>query len=290
MRQVLFEIPYVHLKVFGYGLMLFIAFLASMHLAASLARRSKLDPEVIYDLALWLFVGGLVGARGFYVAQYWGTRVQSLGDVIKIWEGGIVLYGSIMGGTAAFVLYRALRPFPFLPMLDVIAPALALGIGIGRIGCFLNGCCYGDLCELPWGVAFPGPHGIQPGSAPWADQVRHGLITRTADWSLPVHPTQLYSALDGFVLMALLLAFFPLRRRDGEVMALLMVSYPVTRFLIEWLRNDEGAFLVGMTISQTISVAVFTGGVLMWGWLVTRPKGRFADLEETPIELEVASG
>src|SRR5262245_2268138 len=147
MQQILFRIPGVGLPIFGYGLMLFLAFLGSMHLAAWRAKREKLDPEMVYDLALWVFLGGLVGARIFYVWQYWGDRVKSIVDIFKVWEGGIVLYGSIMGGTAAFFLYRALRPFPLRPMLDVVAPALVLGIALGRIGCFLNGCCYGDVCD-----------------------------------------------------------------------------------------------------------------------------------------------
>jgi phosphatidylglycerol:prolipoprotein diacylglycerol transferase len=279
MRSILFEIPYVHVRIFGYGFMLCVALLASMSLAAWLARRSKLDPNTIYDLALWLFVGGIVGARLFYVIQYWGTpQIQGLGDIFKIWQGGIVLYGSIMGGAAAFLVYRWRHPFPFRPMIDVVAPALAIGIAFGRLGCFLNGCCYGDLCHLPWGVSFPGPHGIQVGSAPWADQVRSGLIPRSAPWSLPVHPTQLYSTIDGLILCGLLLAYFPLRRRDGEVMALLMVTYPINRYLIEWLRGDEGVFFAGMTISQTISTVIFVGGVAFWAWLSRQPVGRYEDL------------
>src|SRR3954470_16892615 len=98
MRQVLLTIPGVGIKVFGYGLMLFFAFLGSMNLAARRARRERLDPEIIHDLALWMFVGGLVGARAFYVWQYWGTRIRTVGEIFKIWEGGIVFYGSIMGG------------------------------------------------------------------------------------------------------------------------------------------------------------------------------------------------
>src|SRR4051812_18753451 len=115
MRQVLFYIPVLGLPIFGYGLMLFFAFLGSMNLAAWRAKREKLDPEVVYDLALWVFVGGLLGARIFYVAQYWGKRVHSFWDIFKIWEGGIVLYGSIMGGTIAFFTYWALRRFPLRP-------------------------------------------------------------------------------------------------------------------------------------------------------------------------------
>jgi phosphatidylglycerol:prolipoprotein diacylglycerol transferase len=180
-----------------------------------------------------------------------------------------------MGGTAAFFLYRLLRPFPLRPVLDVVAPALALGIALGRFGCFLNGCCYGDRCDLPWAVSFP------PGRRRGRSD-KPGLIDASAPGSLPVHPTQLYSALDGLILLALLSAYYPLRRRDGEVMALLMVSYPVTRFLIEHLRNDEGAFFAGMTISQNISVALLLCGLLSWYRLWRLPAGRHADTAEDP--------
>src|SRR5262249_16321097 len=212
-------------------------------LVAWRAKREKLDPELLYDLSLWIFVGGLLGARLLYVWEYWGVvqdgkvQIGSLLDIFKIWKGGIVFYGSVMGGVLAFLLYWSLRRFPLRATLDAIAPALALGIAIGRLGCFLNGCCYGDRCDLPSAVSFPGQRVGVPGnrerivepSPPWADQWRHRLIPDKATWSLPVHPTQIYSSIDGLILFALLWAYYPLRRRDGEVMALLMVTYPVTR-------------------------------------------------------------
>ncbi len=281
MWQVLYTIPILGgVKVFGYGTMLFFAFLGSMSLAGRLARREKLDPEVIYDLALGMFLGGLIGARAFYVIQYWGVKVHSLGDVFKVWEGGIVLYGSIIGGTAVFFGYRLLRPFPLRPFLDVVAPALALGIAVGRFGCFLNGCCFGDVCSLPWAVSFPEP------SPPWGAHVAWHLIGAESPRSLPVHPTQLYSVVDGLLLMTLLLAYFPLRKRDGEVMALLMVTYPVTRVLIEYLRSDELVFFAGMTISQNISVLVLACGALFWFFLRRWPAGRYADAVGNPFPLK----
>lgn len=280
MRQVLFTIPiFGGIKVFGYGMMLFFAFLASTHLAAWRAKREKLDPELLYDLALWIFVGGLVGARLFYVVQYWGDRVRTFADIFRIWEGGIVLYGSIMGGTAAFFLYRVVRPFPLRPLLDVVAPSLALGIALGRVGCFLNGCCYGDRCDLPLGVSFPRD------SPPWKAQEWVGLIGQEANWSLPVHPTQIYSAIDALVLLFLVSAYYPLRRRDGEVMALLMVTYPITRFFIEYLRNDEGAYFAGLTISQNISILILGWGLWFWHYLKQQPAVRFADQHEWPEEV-----
>ncbi len=274
MRQVLFEIPGLHVKIFGYGLMLFFAFIASMNLAAWRAGREKLSPETIHDLALFVFIGGLVGARGFYVVQYWGTKVQTFWEIFEIWKGGIVLYGSILGGTIAFFGYRAVRPFPLRPMLDVVAPSLALGIAIGRLGCFLNGCCYGDTCHLPWAVEFPRHSPL------WDAELARGLIAPDAPTTLPVHPTQLYSTIDGLVILALLTAYYPIRRRDGEVMGLMMLAYPVTRFLVEHLRNDEGVWAHGMTISQLISIGVFCAGLAYWAYLRSLPAIRYADQPE----------
>lgn len=273
MWQVLFEIPGTGFRVHGFGLMLFLAFIVGMNLASWLAKRSRIDPNDVFDLAIWVIVGGLLGARGFYVVQHHET-ISTFWDIFKIWEGGIVLYGSLIGAGIGFTLFWRWRRFPFLPMLDVVAPAMAVGVALGRVGCFLNGCCFGDTCDLPWAVRFPA------GTLPWLDHVSGGLIASDALRSLPVHPTQLYSTLDGLILMALLLAYFPLRRRDGEVMALLLVTYPITRFLIERLRNDEGAILAGMTISQNMSIVILIGGLAFWAYLLGRPPGRLVDQPE----------
>ena len=153
MRQVLFTIPVLGgVKIFGYGLMLFLAFLGSMNLAAWRAPREKLDPEVIYDLALWVFLGGLVGARLFYVDPVLGRAgPQRLRTSSRSGRAGSSSTAASSAGrsrsssTGCSARSRSGR------FLDVVAPSLALGIALGRLGCFLNGCCYGDLCpNLPW--------------------------------------------------------------------------------------------------------------------------------------------
>jgi phosphatidylglycerol---prolipoprotein diacylglyceryl transferase len=272
MHQVLFTIPiFGGVRVFGFGTMLVLAFVSSTWLASWRAKREHLDPEVIWDMTFWIFLFGLVGARLFYCIEYWGKDINSVGDVLQYWKGGIVYYGGILGASAAFLVFRHFRPFPFRPFLDVLAPSIAIGTLFGRLGCFLNGCCYGDPCQLPWAVSFPMP------SPPWSHHRFLGMIPPDATQSLPVHPTQLYSALDGLILLLLLSAYFPLRRRDGEVMGLLMVSYPISRFLIEYLRNDEAAFFAGLTISQNISVVLLLGAFLYWSWLSWLPKALYRD-------------
>ncbi len=219
-------------------------------------------------MAFWVFVSGLIGARAFYCIQYWGRDIHNIWEALQYWRGGIVFYGSIVGGTIGFFVYRFFHPFPLRPYLDAVAPSIAIGTLFGRLGCFLNGCCFGDPCRLPWAIAFPAK------SPPWDHQVLLGMIDPHSTASLPIHPTQLYSALDGLVILLLLMAYYPLRRRDGEVMGLLMLTYPITRFLIEFLRNDEPAFFAGLTISQNISVLLMMGGILYWAWIYSMDRGR----------------
>lgn len=272
MKQVLFRIPGLGVPVYGFGLMVALAFCAGLWLAVRRARREGLDPDVVYDMAVWLMVGGLVGARLFFVAEYWGEKITTLAEVVRVWEGGIVFYGSVIGAVVALLLFRAFRRFPVLATLDALAPSVALGIALGRVGCFLNGCCYGDPCPIPWlAVRFPRD------SPAWLAERAQRLIPADAPTSLPLHPTQLYSALDGLVLLALLTAYYPLRRRDGEVIGLLMLTYPVTRFLIEALRDDESTFVLGLTVAQVVSLFLFSGALFFWSYLANRPPGRVAD-------------
>ena len=143
-------------------------------------------------------------------------------------------------------------------MTDVAAPAVAIGIAIGRIGCFLNGCCYGAVCDRGWAISFPA------GSHAWVRQVDAGLISPLASHSLPVHPTQIYASLAGFAVLAALLVYLPRRRNPGQAMALLMIIYPLSRWPLEVLRGDEPAIFAGMTLSQNISVGLFAGGLAVW--------------------------
>lgn len=260
MRSILFEIPGWELKIHSYGVMILIACFAALAIAVWRARRDQVDPNSVYELAAWLFLGGAVGARGIYVIFH-PESIHSLGDIFRSWQGGNNFYGCILGGLTGSILYWLRRPFPFRRMADAAALAVATGIAIGRIGCFLNGCCYGAVSNLPWSVCFPA------GSHAWVRHVDAGLIPPTAASSLPVHPTQLYASIAGFALLGLLLAYSRRRRAAGETMAVLMIAYPITRWPLETLRGDEPAILAGMTLSQNISVALLACGLAVWFWL-----------------------
>jgi prolipoprotein diacylglyceryltransferase len=164
MRQVLFHLPFRDLPIFGYGAMLFVAFVLCYFLAGWRARREGVPKELIYDVAFWLFVFGILGGRVTYMIQY-GVPLK---DFFKIWEGGLVFYGSAVGGLAGYVLayYFVVRKYNAAAeprhrvttwkIADIIAPCAAVGLCLGRIGCYLNGCCYGNVaCADCPAVHFP---------------------------------------------------------------------------------------------------------------------------------------
>lgn len=363
MRQVLFEIPLpftdAKLPLFSFGVMLLISFIVGFWITSRLAKKEGIDPNVFFDIMLWLFIGGLVGARvmSMVLEAGPGDFSHQLLQFFKIWEGGMVFYGCIPGVLVAyyFVYKRLIKPkgLRFLQLADLAAPAIGLGLFFGRIGCLLNGCCYGEVA-VPGGLPdwqtlkFPGnssPHmhmvhrGLQtafgfmlaeeglppqylagdprtvmlvePGTAPALAGLKPGdrilavdgqatatvrdvekqlilhpvgqpvklSVLRTAGQtvdlsflqptSLPLQPTQIYSSFDGLLLFFLLYTFYPFRRREGAVMALLMIAHGVSRFHLEQLRSDNPEFWAGMTVSQWISIGLLVMGLVMM-WIVQK--------------------
>ncbi len=346
------------LPIRSYGVMMLVAVVLSTGLGMWRARRRGLDPDLVLSALFWLLVPGILGARVFYVIEYWtdqfwpaynqGGLGALLGGVINIAEGGLVVYGSIIGGTIGLVVFARRSRIPLLPLCDLFAPCLMLGLALGRIGCLLNGCCYGGLCDAPWAVTFPRAE-APAYSPPYRAQVERGVMygfsipgdpdrepvvlwvkpnspaaaaglargdrivaveeyplkgkAGVAHWvfgevfearkdldievagrglitipaveipgrSLSVHPTQIYSSINALLLCLLLLAYDPFARRDGELLALLMTVYPVTRFLLEIIRTDESAlFGTGLSISQNVSLLLLVGAAGLWFFIYRR--------------------
>jgi phosphatidylglycerol:prolipoprotein diacylglycerol transferase len=361
----------IGIAIRGYGVMLLLGIVSGVALTVWRARKIDVGDDVVFSLALWVFVAGMVGARAFFVVEYWknfqrDTLRETIGAILNVTQGGLVVFGAFLGASAALVVFARRHKLPILALADLAAPGMALGLAFGRVGCFFNGCCFGDLCDLRWAVEFP------PTSPPYARQVEQGRVfgfllvgkpdaTRTgataplvasvepgspaaeaglvpeeriqavvvprrqpddtykpvvqevrtleearaaifeatgapgglplklvtdngsrtipiwpqyADHSRPIHPAQIYAAIDALLVTLLLLAFEPLRTRDGQTFTLLITVHPISRFLLEIIRIDEPAiFGTGLSISQNISVAMLVVAAGLWWWIETRPKG-----------------
>jgi phosphatidylglycerol---prolipoprotein diacylglyceryl transferase len=358
------------LQIRGYGVMVLLGVLSGMGLLTFLARQQKLPEDFAMSLMLYLFIPGLFGGRTWYVIQKWtefatfdlqGNVVwkMTLPRIVKFTEGGLVVYGALIGSMLGCLFYISLRKLPKLATLDIIVPALMVGMFFGRIGCFMNGCCYGGICDAnPLGVTFPAgsppymrhvddglmfdvplqdkmgltadvaprlkgqwaltviavePSGVAANAGvavgqsllinqkhidgAWIEYIHDDLFSEDMFWlrnaesraligtitvgdmprrSLSIYPAQLLSSMTGGIICVILLGFYQIRKRDGQVVALFLTLYSSTRFLLELVRNDElGQLNTGLTISQIGSLIALLIAALLW-WHTSRGKHNLA--------------
>ena len=240
--------------LYCYGAMLVVAFVVTTWLAARAAHQlpphlMAISPQQITDFSCWSLLGGIVGGRLLYIMLKWEFFASAPQELPAIWHGGLVWYGGFLGGVLAGWGYIRSQRLSFLRVMDQFIPFLALGHAIGRVGCFLNGCCYGKPTELWCGVTFPGQ-------------------------SARVLPTQLFEAGGLVVLFGVLrrLQQPEWLRRPGWLFGLYLMSYAGLRFIIEFLRGDQPAWWAGLTLQQLISLGVFCAGL----GLLTRAKSATA--------------
>lgn len=183
MQQILFRVPILDLPIYGYGFMLFCAFIACTWLAIWLGKRYGLPKEPIWDLATWLFFSGVIGARITFIVVNW-QQFTHFGQYFAVWDGGLVFYGSIPGAligyACAYHFQLKKHGVSHWQMADIVAPGLALGLCLGRIGCLLNGCCFGNVaCGHCPSISFP------LSSPPRVEMVRRGHQTPAGFITVP---------------------------------------------------------------------------------------------------------
>lgn len=226
--------------------------------------------------ALWLFAGILVGSKVYYILEY--REAVDLLSAVRIWEGGLVSYGGILGGAVAAIAYLRYKRAPILPICDLAVSYVPLCHAIGRLGCFFNGCCWGKPTDLPWGVVYP--EGTPLHKYLFYEQTQDGLITAEAAHPHAVHPTQLYESLGLFVIYLILCYLYPRRRRDGGLLLLYPVFYGALRFVVEFFRADptHPFPVLGLRLSQGISLGLVIMGLMVYITVRTRlPKRGVAE-------------
>ncbi len=258
MYPILFKLGPLTLHAFG--VMMAFGFLVALGVMRRLAQRDlvELDETQLSQLLVWLMVGGVVGARLAYVIEHWqGEFAANPAAIIRIDQGGLMFYGGVIGAIVAIRLFARWQGRHTLALLDLCAAALPLGHAFGRLGCFLNGCCYGRLSSASCAVSFPA------GSLAWRDQLAAGLINASAAASLPLLPTQLIELVANLILFAFLYRLALRLPRRGTITAAYLMLYAVIRFNTEFLRGDLRWSSGGLSIGQWISSVIFAVGLLL---------------------------
>lgn len=204
--------------IYSYGVMLAFAFLVSSYLAKKKAQTVGISPEIIFNLAFIAFIFGIIGGRLLYVIFNFDYYIDNLSEIFKLWHGGLSWFGGLFLGSVAGIVYINRKGPCVYKVLDVIVPFVALGQAIGRIGCFLNGCCYGAL----------------------------GFI-----------PIQIFSSLL-LLIIFIILGFLQERpHKAGEILFLYLILYSIKRFFVEFWRADNKILMFGLTYFQIIAIAIF---------------------------------
>jgi phosphatidylglycerol:prolipoprotein diacylglycerol transferase len=293
MHPDLFKIPFTNFPVHSFGVMLVLGFMLAMALAKYLARRSRLDPEIFANAALIALLSGVIGARLSHVIENWHQYTDpsrsawaNFREAINIAEGGLTYYGGFLMATVSCIAYGLWKRVPIRLGMDILAPCIMIGLGFGRIGCFLNGCCFGAQCSLPWAVEFPyhsyaymEEYEKNQLNTPVPDEVlsqpniwgeRYPLPVEEVGpqpelKSNPLHPAQLYSAFTAFLLAAMLFAYFTLPHVPGRVFALMMAVEGLCRYLLELVRDEPRVYLNHTaSLGMVQGILIAAGGLALW--------------------------
>jgi phosphatidylglycerol:prolipoprotein diacylglycerol transferase len=239
-----------------YGVLLAIAFLAGLWVASRQAKRAGMDSGRIVDMAVWVLIAGLVGAKLLLVIVDWRYFADRPGELLSIFQSGGVFYGGLIGGILVAWWYARRYQLPGWRTADVLVPGVAVGQALGRLGCFAAGCCWGAPAQVPWAVTFTDVYAARAVGTP--------LDT-------PLHPSQIYESVAVFLIFFVLLWLAPRKRFHGQVALAYVALYSLARFGLEFLRGDPDR---GTWFHSTLSTSQIISIVLLLGAAVILPRVR----------------
>jgi phosphatidylglycerol:prolipoprotein diacylglycerol transferase len=252
----------------AYGVFLVLAMLSAIALGCHLATRVGVPFWKMVDLAFQFCIAGEIGARLLFLVVEWRALVDGEIPLRQLLVAGRVVFGAILGGALfSLWLFRKHR-LPVLASFDFALAVVPLGMGIGRIGCLMGGCCYGKPTSSILSITFRDPTASRISGTPLG---------------IPLVPIQIYQAVEGILLCAILVWIFTRRRFDGQVSALFLLIAGASRFAWEFLRDDRRGSWIGLATSQWIGLAMIAGGVILWAWASRR--NRLERYEPEPASL-----
>ena len=243
MHPILFKIGPI--TIYTYGVLIATAFFLGLALAVRQARMEGEDLQKIMDLGFYILLSAVVGSRLLYIAVEFREYLSNPLRIFKVWEGGLVFYGGFIMAIAVVIIYVKKNEMSLWKVGDILAPSVAIGQGVGRLGCFFAGCCYGRETDVPWAVIFKNPNTLAP-------------------MDVHLHPTQLYDSANGFIIFAALLILRKFKKFDGQLFWTYTLLYAVGRFIVEIFRGDERGFVTAsLSTSQFIAIPLFAVSIVM---------------------------
>lgn len=288
-------------KLHTYGVMVVLGFLIAVNLAQRHGRRMGYDEDLIGDLAFYMMIAGLVGARMLHIIVYWnsGGYAQDPLKILRIWEGGIVFYGGFLGAAAYFFYFTRKHNLNAWALGDLYIPSLAIGHAVGRLGCLAAGCCFGTECHAPWGLNFPRSMDPLIGSGDAVGSI--AFSSMNSEFALSgmehtpdLHPVQLYEAFGELSLFFILVMWRYRKRFHGQIFLTWLILYPILRWVNEsFFRGDKSRgedIIFGLSTSGLISVLV-AGSALVVILLSLRQGRLIGSHEPAPVgEADSGSG
>ena len=254
MHPILFDLGPA--TIYTYGVLLASAYLLGLKLAMVRAQARGLDQARVLDLGIYIIISALVGAKLLLVVTDFRTFVSDPSELITLARSGGVFYGGLILAVSVALWYIRKIGLPLWTTTDLFAPGIALGHVVGRFGCFFAGCCWGKPTDVPWAITFTNPYAAANVGTPL---------------NVPLHPTQLYEAGAEALILAVLLAT---ERRGrpypGRTFWVYMLLYAVSRFIIEFYRNDPRGSVLMFSTSQFISLVLAPLAVIMLVTLARR--------------------
>ncbi len=251
MFPVLLEIPiFGGIRIYTYGVLVALAFVSAIGWTTREARLAHIKKDFVLDLAFYIVLAALAGARVLYILVDWERYVAHPAEILKVWEGGLVFYGGLLGSIAVSFYYIRKHGYRFFQIADVFMPAVALGHAIGRLGCFAAGCCYGrEAGDFPLAVVFP---------------LNHFSL---APAGIPLLPSQLFESATALVIFGILIFIRRHKKFEGQIFISYLILYGIARSLLELTRGDSirGYIVPGiLTTSQGISGLLILAAITVY--------------------------